>query len=167
MLGKPMINRIKALAAAFGAAAAARVRSDAEAAAGSASLSQLAAAVLMVEAAKMDGNFDDAEAETILRLIRERFSLNDDEAESLLADAKEAQEETNHLLRFTRAIKDGFPLEERTSIIEMLWEVAYADGELHPFEANLVRRVSGLLYVPDQVSGQARKRVLARLGIDG
>ena len=115
----------------------------------------------------MDGEFDDAEAKTILRLIRERFSLSEDEAESLLADAKKAQEETNHLLRFTQAIKDGFPLEERVNIIEMLWEVAYADGELHPFEANLVRRVTGLLYVPDQESGRARKRVLARLGIDG
>ena len=166
-----MINRIKALAEAFGAADAARVRSEAETAAGGAasgaSVNQLAAAVLMVEAAKMDGDFDDAEAQTILRLIRERFSLNEDEAESLLADARAAQEETNHLLHFTRAIKDGFPLEERVDIIEMLWEVAYADGELHPFEANLVRRVTGLLYVPDQESGRARKRVLTRLGIDG
>jgi uncharacterized tellurite resistance protein B-like protein len=162
-----MINRIKALAEAFGAASAARVRSEAEAAAEGTNLNQLAAAVLMVEAAKMDGEFDDAEAETILRLIRERFSLSEDEAQGLLADAKTASEETNHLLRFTRAIKDGFPLEERVDIIEMLWEVAYADGELHPFEANLVRRVTGLLYVPDQESGRARKRVLDRLGIDG
>ncbi len=162
-----MINRIKALAEAFGAADAARVRSEAEAAAEGTNLNQLAAAVLMVEAAKMDGEFDDAEAETILRLIRERFSLSEDEAQGLLADAKTASEETNQLLRFTRAIKDGFPLEERVDVIEMLWEVAYADGELHPFEANLVRRVTGLLYVPDQDSGRARKRVLDRLGIDG
>jgi uncharacterized tellurite resistance protein B-like protein len=162
-----MINRIKALAEAFGAADAARVRSEAEAAAKGTNLNQLAAAVLMVEAAKMDGKFDDAEVETIFCLIRERFSLSEDEAQGLLADAKTASEETNHLLRFTRAIKDGFPLEERVDIIEMLWEVAYADGELHPFEANLVRRVTGLLYVRDQDSGRARKRVLDRLGIDG
>jgi len=47
-----------------------------------------------------------------------------------------------------------------------LWEVAYADGEVHDYEANLVRRVAGLLYVQDRDSGRARKRVLKRLNID-
>jgi uncharacterized tellurite resistance protein B-like protein len=50
-------------------------------------------------------------------------------------------------------------------VIEMLWEVAYADGRLHDYEASLLRRVTGLLYVSDRDSGEARKRVLARLGL--
>ena len=49
----------------------------------------------------------------------------------------------------------------------MLWEVAYADGELHDYEANLMRRVTGLLFVSDQESGEARKRALERLGLSG
>ena len=49
----------------------------------------------------------------------------------------------------------------------MLWEVVYADGELHDYEASLLRRIAGLLYVPDRESGEARKRVLARLGVEG
>jgi len=48
-------------------------------------------------------------------------------------------------------------------MIEMLWEVAYADGSLHDFESNMLRRVAGLLYVTDRESGDARKRVVARL----
>jgi len=52
-------------------------------------------------------------------------------------------------------------------VIEMLWEVAYADGQLHDYEANLLRRITGLLYVSDRESGEARKRVLARLGLPG
>ena len=48
-------------------------------------------------------------------------------------------------------------------MIEMLWEVALADGDIHHYESNLVRRVAGLLYVPDPESGAARKRVLQRL----
>ena len=49
----------------------------------------------------------------------------------------------------------------------MLWEVVYADGELHDYEASLLRRVSGLLYVSDWDSGEARKRVRSRLGATG
>ena len=50
-------------------------------------------------------------------------------------------------------------------MIEMLWEVAYADGILHDFEANLIRRATGLLHVSDRESGVARKRVLEQLDI--
>ena len=55
--------------------------------------------------------------------------------------------------------------EERIGVIEMLWEVAYADGELHDYEASLLRRVAGLLYVSDRANGEARLRVMAKLGI--
>ena len=50
-------------------------------------------------------------------------------------------------------------------ILELLWEVGYADGQLHDYEASLLRRVAGLLYVSDRESGEARLRVMARLGI--
>ena len=48
-------------------------------------------------------------------------------------------------------------------MMEMLWAVVYADGELDDFESNMMRRVAGLLYVDDRASGEARKRVLARI----
>ena len=73
------------------------------------------------------------------------------------------QSEASQLLGFTRAIKDRYSLEERIELIEMIWEVVYADGELHDYEANLLRRLGGLLYVSDRERGDARKRVLARL----
>ena len=49
-------------------------------------------------------------------------------------------------------------------LIEKMWEIVYADGVLDDYEANLLRRVAGLIYVPDRESGAARQRVLARLG---
>ena len=64
---------------------------------------------------------------------------------------------------FTRVVKGAFTREERLELMEMLWEVAYADGELHHLEASLMRRLAGLLQVPDRDSGAARKRVLERL----
>ena len=62
-------------------------------------------------------------------------------------------------------VTDRFSFEERVELMEMLWQVAYADGELDDFEANLLRRVAGLIHVSDRDSGAARKRAMARLGL--
>ncbi len=125
----------------------------------------LAAAVLLVEAARMDESFDADERQTIRDILERHFQLVGAEAEDLITEAEAAQAESSHLLRFTRTIKDTFPFDERIEMIEMLWEVVYADGELHHYEANLLRRIGGLIYVPDRERGEARKRVMARLGI--
>ena len=126
---------------------------------------QLAAAALMVEAATMDSAFDAAERARIGELIRERFALGADEAADLIAEAERAVAASVQWHGFTSAIKDGYDHAERVELIEMLWEVAYADGQLHDYEASLLRRIAGLLYVSDRESGEARKRVLARLGL--
>mgnify|MGYP001344760602 CR=1 FL=1 len=124
---------------------------------------QLAAAALLVEAATLDGHYGEAEQAAIGALLRQKFGLNDAEAGSLHDLAVAEQGEANQLLGFTRVIKDRYDEQERIELIEMVWEVAYADGELHAFEANLLRRLGGLLYVSDRDRGEARKRVLARL----
>ena len=124
---------------------------------------QLAAAALMVEAARLDDSFDDDERSRIRSLLEEHFSLSANEAADLLAAGEKASDDSIEWQGFTRAIKGGFEPEERIALIEMLWEVAYADGKLHDYEASLIRRITGLLYVSDRDSGEARKRVLARL----
>lgn len=125
----------------------------------------LAAAVLMVEAATMDGSVEDSERNRILALLQGRFGLAAEAACDLLAEAEEANARTTQLLPFTRSLKDQLDADRRIEIIEMLWEVVYADGQLHDYESSLVRRISGLLFVPDQDSGAARKRAMARLGL--
>jgi uncharacterized tellurite resistance protein B-like protein len=126
---------------------------------------QLAAAALMVEAATMDSTFEAAERDRIGELIQERFALGAEEAADLIAEAERAVAASVQWHGFTSAIKDGFDHAERVELIEMLWEVTYADGRLHDYEASLLRRIAGLLYVSDRESGEARKRVLARLGL--
>ena len=128
---------------------------------------QLAAAALLVEAASMDSEFGAAERAKIGQLLQSRFGLGATEAADLLAEAERAAAESVEWQGFTQAIKDGFAPAERILVIEMLWEVAYADGQLHDYEASLLRRITGLLYVSDRDSGEARKRVLARLGLPG
>jgi uncharacterized tellurite resistance protein B-like protein len=125
---------------------------------------QLAAAALLVEAAAMDRSFDAAERDRITELVRERFALGADEALDLIAEAERAVAASVQWHGFTSAVKDGFDHAERVALIEMLWEVAYADGRLHDYEASLLRRIAGLIYVSDRENGEARKRVLARLG---
>jgi len=126
---------------------------------------RLASAVLLVEAATLDGTLDQREEETIRQILARHFSLDPVDVATLIDDARRVQGEAAGLVRHTRVIKDHFPPEERIAILEMLWEVVYADGVLHDYEANLLRRVGGLLYVSDRERGEARLRVLERLGL--
>jgi uncharacterized tellurite resistance protein B-like protein len=153
-----VINRIKKLFSGVDATSAA-TQDGVEAHA-------LAAAVLMVEAARLDGNFNLSERQSIRALVTGHFGLDEEEADALINEAESVHDDANHLVRFTRTIKDSYPPEERIVIIEMLWEVVYADGVLHDYEANLLRRIGGLIYVSDRDRGAARKRVMKRLGID-
>ncbi len=154
-----MINRIKALILGSGASGAG-IGGD------GGDETQVAAVALLVEAAVMDGDFDDDERRTIARILGRQFGLEAAGVEDLIWAGKQAVERSNQLYAFTSVVKKGFDFEQRIGMIEMLWEVAYADGELHDFEASLVRRVSGLIHVPDRDSGMARKRVLKRLGLN-
>lgn len=124
---------------------------------------QLAVAALLVHAATQDDTFDADERRTIERLLGERFDLAPDAVGQLLAGAERRAEDSTQLYPFTRAVIEGLDEAGRVQVIEMLWEVAYADGVLHPDEDALVRRIAGLLYVSDYDRGAARKRVLQRI----
>jgi len=128
---------------------------------------QLAAAALLVEAAQMDDTFDERERGKILDLVTTRFGLRREEGESLIDAAEDAVARSIQLHGFTRTIKSAFDHEERVELLEMLWEVAYVDGKLHDYEANLIRRITGLLQISDRESGSARKRALQRLNRPG
>ena len=60
-------------------------------------------------------------------------------------------------------MRDALDESERIALMEMLWQLVYSDGELHDFEATLMRRLAGLLFVDDRQSGAARKRALEKL----
>ncbi len=127
---------------------------------------QLAAEALLVEAAQMDERFGEAERRKIIELVKRRFDLGEEESEELLAAASDKVDQSIQIFGFTRVIDDGFTEDERIELMEMLWEVVYLDGFLHDFEANLMRRLAGLLHVTDRDSGDARKRAIARLGVE-
>ena len=128
---------------------------------------RVATSAVLIEAAYLDGHFGEDEQATIAALLQGHFKLTAQDTRDLMEEGCKAVTDSTELYGFTRIIKDHFSEEERIRMIEMLWEVAYSDGELHHFEANLVRRVAGLIYVSDRESGEARKRILAVLGLNG
>lgn len=153
-----MIDRIKRLFAAVGSPAPASAS-----AIGGVDELHLAAAALLAEVAMSDDGFDDIERTAIRGLVAGRFGLSEIAAAALVEAAETRAADSTHLLRFTRVIKDNYSPQERIDLIEMIWEVVYADGVLHDHEHSLLRRIAGLVYVSDRDRGKARKRVLARL----
>jgi len=123
---------------------------------------QLSVAALLIEAARMDDDFDAGERATIERLLATRFDLAPEAVHDLVAAAEERVRNTTQYFPFTREITKRLSTEQRTDIIEMLWEVAYADGVLDPHEDALLRQIAGLIHVPDRERGHARKRALEK-----
>jgi uncharacterized tellurite resistance protein B-like protein len=126
---------------------------------------QLAAAALLVEAARLDDHFDAAEREVIRDVLSRRFAIEAAAVDELIAVADDRITASAEIYGFARIVKNRFSHKQRVELIEMLWEVVYADGTLHHYEASLLRRIAGLIYVSDQESGAARKAALRRLGI--
>ena len=124
---------------------------------------QIAVAVLLVEAARMDDKFDEYERGTIEHLLEQKFEISHDETQELLKFAEDMAERSHQLHPFTRLAVERMEPKRRIRLIEMLWEVAYADGKLDPDEDVLLRRVAGLIYVSDEERIAARQRVLKRL----
>jgi uncharacterized tellurite resistance protein B-like protein len=122
----------------------------------------MAVAALLIEAARMDDNFDAAERASIERLLAERFDLPADAVRALIQAAEERLRNTAQYFPFTREITQRLSTEQRAAIIEMLWEVAYTDGVLDPHEDALLRQIAGLIHVPDRERGLARKRALEK-----
>ena len=124
---------------------------------------ETAVAVLLVEAARMDSHFDDAERRVIERLLAQKFQLSPEQTRDLVQNAVAIDEQSNQLYPFTRTAVERMTPAQRVGLIEMLWEVAYADGVLDPDEDALLRRIAGLIYVSDVDRAAARIRVLDRL----
>lgn len=123
---------------------------------------QRAVAALFVEAARADENYEEGEKALIDKSLAAKFSLSPEEAAALRAKGEEAQSAATDIQRFTRRAKE-LSKEEKVALIEGLWEVILSDGERDSFEDTLMRRICGLIYVDDRVSGEARQRVEAKL----
>ncbi len=122
----------------------------------------LALAVLLLETARSDDSVADSERRIIERALARRFGLRPFETARLVDAARQGAMRATDLYNSTRIVVQNFSEEERVGVIEMLWDVAYSDGELTGDEDALIRRVAGLLYVSDRDRGEAKRRARER-----
>ena len=108
---------------------------------------RLAAAALLVHIASIDGEFDEKERARVQSVVETRFGLDHAQARELIRHASEIEREAVDLYGFTSVLKRTLDEEGRRQVVAMLWDIAFADGEIHEFEENVVWRVAELLGV--------------------
>ena len=108
---------------------------------------RLATAVLMVDVARADHSFDESEFDRILEMIEKHFDLDAEETAELVVAAHERSEEAVSAYEFTKLLHDNLDEREKSRIVSLLWQVAYADGELDKYENSFVLKISDLLHV--------------------
>ncbi len=120
---------------------------------------RLAAAALLVHAAAIDGEMTDAERDKLRLLIRLRFGLDDAQTDELVERATEAEHEAVDLYHFTSLLNRALDEKGRARIVEMMWEIVYADGRRDELEDNLLWRAADLLGVSPQERIELRRRI--------
>lgn len=109
---------------------------------------RLATAALLIEMTRADYEVKKVERDAVTRAVQRAFGLNVEETAELVALAEREADEATSLYEFTRLINDNFAPEQKEHIIELLWQVALADGEIDKYEDYLVRKVADLIHVP-------------------
>ena len=116
---------------------------------------------LLIHAAKIDGNYSKKEKDIIKRTILKLF-LEVKNIEEVLKKAEEIESNSNQILEFTKEIKN-FDEETKKKIIETLWNIIYSDNLSDMYESNLMRRLSGLLYLDSKVVGDLKEKTILNL----
>lgn len=122
---------------------------------------RLAVAALLVEIAVSDYESASEEQQMIVDIVRTQFGLSESEAETLLSLAHEEHKASTDYFQFTRLINEHYTPQQKVELVESLWQVAFADGELHHYEEHVVRRLADLLYVSHTDFIAAKHRVMA------
>ena len=120
---------------------------------------RLALSALLVRIARTDGTYSAEEIALIDEICATRFGLSGPDTAKLRKEAEILETEAPDTVRFTRAIKDAVPYEDRIGVVEALWTVVMADGQRDAAENALMRMVAPMLGVSDQDSARARQRV--------
>jgi len=125
---------------------------------------RLAAAVMLVEVMRADGTFHPDERVAVEAALRKRFELTADEAARFAELADAAANESTDLFSFTSRIDERFEMAQKVQMIELMWRVAYADGQLSEHERHVMWRIADLLHVPQGAYVNARMRAREAAG---
>ena len=112
---------------------------------------------LLIHAAKIDENFSSDEEEIIKKTLI-KLGAEKDQLKNILEKAKKIEENSNQILLFTKKVK-SMNDKKKVQIIEALWEIIYSDKEADMYEANLMRRLGGLLYIDSNMMGAIKDKI--------
>ncbi len=128
---------------------------------------RLAAAALLVHAAAIDGDMSQAERDKLHGIVKRRFGLDDGAADELIDKATVAEHEAVDLYHFTSLLNRTLDEDGRARVVEMMWEIVYADGRRDELEDNLLWRAADLLGVSPRQRIELRQRIAKAVGEPG
>ncbi len=123
-------------------------------------LSLIAVASLLIHSAKIDENFTEKEKQIIKKALIE-MGAQANEIDKIMEESEKKEKDSNQILDFTREVK-SINEDKKKLIIEALWNIIYSDQNVDMYESNLMRRLSGLLYLDNKVVGDIKEKVIKK-----
>ena len=114
-------------------------------------------AALLIHAAKIDENYSNLEEKIISQALQE-IDPNNQNIQEIIRKGKEIEEDSNQILDFTREVKN-METQNKIKIIETLWRIIYSNKKADMYETNLMRRLSGLLYIDNKIMGDIKEKI--------
>ena len=124
-------------------------------------VSLIAVCSLLIHSAKIDENYTEKEKNIIIKALIE-MGAKDENLEEIIKEAEKKEQDSNQILEFTKSVKN-IGEDEKKIIIEALWKIIYSDQNADVYETNLMRRLSGLLYLDYKVVGDIKEKVKKEL----
>ena len=125
------------------------------------SVSLIAVCSLLIHSAKIDENYTEKEKNIIIKALIE-MGAKDENLEEIIIEAEKKEQDSNQILDFTKNVKN-ISDDEKKIIIEALWKIIYSDENADVYETNLMRRLSGLLYLDNKVVGDIKEKIKKKL----
>ena len=112
---------------------------------------------LLIHAAKIDQNYSNKEEEIIKKTLL-HIGANNENINKILKNAKKIEENSNQILEFTKQVKN-MENKDKIRVVESLWKIIYSNNEADIYETNLMRRLTGLLYIDSKVMGDIKEKI--------
>ncbi len=123
-------------------------------------LSLTSVAALLIHSAKIDQNFTKKEKDIIKKALIE-MGADENNLDEIIKDAEIKEQDSNQILEFTKEVKNK-NIDEKKIVIEALWNIIYSDDDADIYETNLMRRLSGLLYLDPKVVGDIKEKIKSK-----
>ena len=124
-------------------------------------VSLIAVCSLLIHSAKIDENYTEKEKNIIIKALIE-MGAKDENLGEIIKEAENKEQDSNQILDFTKEVKN-ISEDKKKIIIEALWKIIYSDENADVYETNLMRRLSGLMYLDNKVVGDIKEKIKKKL----